>query len=55
MHGNTTAIRIGPTPAIDVVTSYGRKQSCEIAALGPAEVKAAINQWLDDVAASAPL
>ena len=40
---------------VDVVTSYGRKQSCEIAALGPAEVKAAIDQWLTDVAASAPL
>src|SRR5687767_9181445 len=41
--------------AIDIVTSNGRKQSCEIAALGPAEVKAAIDEWLADVAASAPL
>ena len=41
--------------AIDIVTSDGRKQSSEIAALGPVEVKAAIDQWLTDVAASAPL
>jgi len=41
--------------AIDIVTSDGRKQSCEIAALGAAEVKAAIDRWLTDVAASAPL
>src|SRR5436853_7888720 len=41
--------------AIDIVTSDGRKQSREIAALGSAEVNVAINQCLDDVAASAPL
>jgi len=41
--------------AIDIVTSNGRKQSCEIAALGPAEVKAVIDEWLADADASTPL
>jgi hypothetical protein len=41
--------------AIDIVTSDGRRQSCEIAALGSAEVKAAIDEWLAEVAASTPL
>jgi hypothetical protein len=41
--------------AIDIVTSDGRRQSCEIAALGTAEVKAVIDEWLADVAVSTPL
>jgi hypothetical protein len=32
--------------AVDVLTSLGRKQSYEIADLGPAEVKAELDDWL---------
>jgi hypothetical protein len=38
--------------AIDVVTSDGRKQSYEIAALGQTEVKATLDTWLARLAAS---
>jgi len=37
--------------AIDVLASDGRRQSYEIAALGPTEVKAELNGWLARLAA----
>jgi hypothetical protein len=39
---------------VEVVTSDGRTQSYEIAALGMAEVKAEIDGWLARLAAQAP-
>ena len=38
--------------AIDVLASNGRKQSYEIADLGPAEVKAELDDWLARLATS---
>ena len=40
--------------AIDILASDGRKQSYEIAALGPTEVKTALDSWLARLAALPP-
>jgi hypothetical protein len=41
--------------AVEIMTSDGRKQSYELAALGPAETKAEIDEWLARLAVSAPV
>lgn len=41
--------------AVDVLTSGGRVQSYELAALGTAEVKAEIDGWLSRIAARTPV
>ena len=46
-HGDVTR------QAIDVLTSDGRKTSYEIAALGPTEVKAELDDWLARLVVSA--